>query len=61
MTRLTQIIAILHLIYKIWKKNQSLRLVQLIGNCFKPAFDLYYITDKELEMKLRETYKEKEE
>jgi len=53
------------LIGKIWRKNPSLRLCQLIGNCFNFSTndtsiinDLYYIEDDELERRLREIYKE---
>lgn len=47
---------ILKLIEKIWKNCPDLRLCQLLGNCFS-AGDNYYVEDKELEKKLKTTYK----
>lgn len=44
------------MIKKIWKANPSLRLCQLIGNCFPPE-DLYYKEDHELEKQLKRIYK----
>ena len=47
---------ILKLISKIWHKHPSLRLCQLIGNCFPVRKDLYYIEDDKLQDKLEQKY-----
>ena len=53
--RSIQIEDILRLLEFIWKKHPSLRLCQLIGNCFEPG-DHYHKNDDLLEKKLREVY-----
>ncbi len=47
---------ITNLVKCIWKKHPNFRLTQLIANCFPPG-DLYYCEDKELEQRLKKTYK----
>ncbi len=54
-TRHKQIKKILNLILKIWKQHPELRLCQLLSNCFSER-DLYYISDKDLEESLINTY-----
>lgn len=48
---------IIDLIKKIWYKNPDLRLLQLLGNCFR-AGDNYHKEDNLLEKKLKEMYNE---
>lgn len=54
---------ICQLIYRIWKKeyNNSLRLSQLISNCFEneEINNFFYITDEELEVRLKQKYGDK--
>jgi len=46
---------VLEVIKKYWKRNHSMRLCQLLGNCF--GFnDLYYVEDDELVKELENAY-----
>lgn len=45
-------------IKKIWEGNPGLRFLQLLGNCtgVATAGDIYFITDSQLTLGLRQTY-----
>lgn len=51
-----RIAKILHLIYRIWKNEPDLRLMQLLSNPFKFDEPLYNMEDDELEKRLKEFY-----
>lgn len=46
---------VLEVIKKYWKRNPSMRLCQLLGNCFATN-DLYFIEDDELVEELEKAY-----
>jgi len=46
---------VLATIEELWTRYPQLRLGQLIGNCFHTE-DIYYIEDRKLVEKLKETY-----
>ena len=48
---------VLRVVERIWKKVPSLRLMQLLSNCFDQE-DVYYVSDIALEDRLRIVYKE---
>lgn len=51
-----RIAKLLHLIYRIWKKEPDLRLMQLLSNPFKIEEPLFYMEDDELEARLKKFY-----
>ena len=46
----------LKLLSETWLKMPHLRFMQLIGNCHRTP-DPYYMEDKDIELKIRTTYK----
>ena len=49
---------LLLLIIKIWEGNRELRFLQLFGNCtgVASARDIYFVTDSQLILGLKQTY-----